>query len=183
MSKLLNDTKVRIDNVRASFEHLLKASAFPGTDDYKFSVSSIIDKSDKESIKIIETAIKNAEKKGIEKFGDKFANAKDRFNPLQDGDTEKDGDPAYENSLYINASNRTKPAVLDAKTGLDAEESAIYSGMYGKVVINFFPYFSSAKSCGVSASLLGFQKTADGESLGGARATESDFEDDYDILG
>ena len=182
MSKLLNDTKVRIDNVRASFEHLLKSAPFPGTENYRYSVSAIIDKNDKETIKLIETAIKNADKKGIETI-DKYASVKKRFNPMKDGDTEMADDPAYENSMFINAGNKNKPAVLDAMTGLAAEESAIYSGMYGKVIISFFPYYKSSTSCGVSASLLGFQKTADGESLGGARATESDFEDDDDILG
>lgn len=181
MSKLLGDTKVRIDGVRASYEHLLRPSAFPGAEE-KFSVSAIIDKGDTESIKLIEEAIKAAEKKGVEKFGDKFAKAKSRYNPLHDGDVEKEEDAAYENSYYINASNKIKPAVLDASTGLDAEESAIYSGMYGKVIINFFPYYSSSTTCGVSASLLGFQKTAEGESLGGARVKESDFDDDEDFL-
>lgn len=177
MSKLLGETKVRVDGVRASYEHLLKPSAFPGAE-AKYSLSAIIDKQDKESVKLIEQAIKNAEEKGVEKFGQKFAAAKAKYNPLHDGDVEKEEDAAYENSFYINASNKMKPAVLDATTGLDAEESAIYSGMYGKVIISFFPYYSSASSCGVSASLLGFQKTADGESLGGARVKESDFDDD-----
>ena len=176
MSKLMTETQVRIDNVRASYEHLIKPSAFPGAEP-KYSVCALVSKDDKESLEILKKAIANAEKKGVEKFGQKYAKAQ-RRNPLMDGDVEKEGQPGYENHIYFNASNKIKPRVLDATTGLEAEESDIYSGMYGKLIVNFYPYYSTAASCGVTASLRGFQKTDDGDVLGGARVTDADFSDE-----
>ena len=181
-SKLFdNKTQVRIAGVIASYEHLLKASSFPGSDDEKFSMCTLVDKNDKEAIAILEQAIKNAEAKGVEKFGDKFAKAK-KHNPLHDGDVEKEGQAGYEGHIYFNCSNKQQPRVLDAMTGLPAEEADIYSGMVGTVIVNFYPYFNTAATCGVSASLMGFQKTADGEVLGGTRVSDSDFDDDEDDL-
>lgn len=178
MAKLLDTTKVRTNDIHASYEHLLKPSAFPGAEP-KYSLSAIVDKDDKETLSILQQAIKNAEKRGAEKYGAKFVNAK-KHDPLHDGDVEKTGDPAYEHGIYFNCSNKTVPKVLDATTGMVAEETAIYSGMYGKLIVNFYPYFASAASCGVSATLLGFQKTKDGEVLGGMGVTDSDFDDDDD---
>jgi hypothetical protein len=49
-----------------------------------------------------------------------------------------------------------------------------YSGCYGNISINFFPYNTLGN--GVSAGLQNIQKTADGESLGGGNvAPTSDF--------
>lgn len=181
-SKLLTvNTQARIAEVRASYEHLLKPSAFPGSDDEKYSMCALIDKDNKEAIAVIEEAIKNAEKKGVEKFGDKFAKAKKR-NPLHDGDAEKEGQAGYENCIYFNCSNKMAPKVKDAMTGMDAEEANIYSGMFGTLIVNFYPYFNTAAACGVSASLMGFQKTSDGDVLGGTRISDSDFDDDEDSL-
>ncbi len=181
-SKLFdNKTQARITEVIASYEHLLKPDAFPGSEDEKYSVCALVDKKDKEAIAILEQAIKNAEAKGVEKFGDKFAKAK-KHNPLHDGDVEKEGQPGYEGHIYFNCSNKQKPRVLDAMTRMPAEEANIYSGMVGTLIVNFYPYYSTAATCGVSASLLGFQKTADGEALGGTRVSDSDFDDDEDDL-
>lgn len=178
MAKLLSETKVRTNNIRASYEHLLKPSAFPGAAE-KYSLCAIVDKNDKETLAVLNQAIKNAEKRGVEKYGTKFASAK-KHNPLHDGDTEKAGQAGYANGIYFNCSNTMKPKVLDASTGMDADETAIYSGMYGKLIVSFYPYFASAASCGVSCTLLGFQKTRDGEVLGGMHVSESDFDDDED---
>ena len=181
-SKLLSvNTQARIAEVRASYEHLLKPSSFPGSDDEKYSMCALVSKDNKEAIAVIEEAIKNAEKKGVEKFGDKFAKAKKR-NPIHDGDAEKDGQAGYENCIYFNCSNKQQPRVLDATTGGVAEETEIYSGMYGTLIVNFYPYFNTTTACGVSASLMGFQKTADGEVLGGSRVSDTDFDDDEGSL-
>ena len=176
MAKLLSETKILTNNIRASYEHLLKPSSFSGGP-LKYSICAIIDKGDKDTLAIINQAIKNAENRGVEKFGEKFKNAK-KHNPLHDGDVEKVGQAGYENGIYFNCSNETKPKVLDASTGLNAEETAIYSGMYGKLICNFYPYYASASSCGVSCTLLGFQKTKDREVLGGMHVSDSDFDDD-----
>ena len=49
----------------------------------------------------------------------------------------------------------------------------IYSGMYGKVHIQLFPY-DTAGNAGVGVSLQNVMKTKDGDPLGGARKRAED---------
>ena len=180
--KLITATKFRIEGVRASYAHLFEKSAYPGAEP-KFSVSAIFSKEDKEALKVIEEAIKNAKARGVEVYGEKYTKADPtkEYNPLHDGDVEREEDEAYENSFFINASNKDDIKVL-AVDGSKAEPSEVYSGCYGTLVANAFPYYTSPKGWGVSIKLLGFKKTADGDALGGARATASDFGDDEEAF-
>ena len=50
----------------------------------------------------------------------------------------------------------------------------VYSGMYARVTVNFFPYDASG-SRGVGCGLGNVCKTRDGEPLGGRANAESDF--------
>ena len=51
-----------------------------------------------------------------------------------------------------------------------------YSGCYGAVTINFFPYENSGNK-GVAAGLNNLIKTRDGERLSGGRTADEDFGD------
>lgn len=179
MAKLITDTRVLTNEVRASYEHLLRPSSFGGQDP-KYSVSAIIPKSDKATLMVIEQAIKNAEQRGIEKYGKAFKSPKLK-NPLHDGDLDKKGDDAYSNAYFINCSNKERPRVLDMNKDEITDSTEIYSGIYGKVIVNFYPY-SAPGNVGVAASLMAFQKTKDGEALGGAHVSVDDFDDDEDDL-
>ena len=57
---------------------------------------------------------------------------------------------------------------------LDGED--FYSGCYGAVTLNFFPYENSGNK-GVGAGLNNVIKTRDGERLAGGRSAEEDFAD------
>lgn len=71
-SVLKNETKVIIANCRLSYANIFEPKAFEGQDP-KYSVSLIISKEDKETIKLIETAIANAKTQGKEqKWGGKL---------------------------------------------------------------------------------------------------------------
>lgn len=50
----------------------------------------------------------------------------------------------------------------------------VYSGMYARVTVNFFPYDASGNR-GVGCGLGNVCKTRDGEQLGGRANAESDF--------
>ena len=76
----------------------------------------------------------------------------------------------------ITANTKNKPQVV----GIDNIEcelapSDIYSGMFARVTINFFPY-DKAGGKGVGCGLGNVLKTRDGEPLSGGASAASDFE-------
>lgn len=194
---MADTTKVITGKVRFSYVHVFEPEAATEGGKKKYSVSIIIPKSDKKTIKKIEKAIEAAKQAGKSKLANKAgkipANLK---TPLRDGDEDRPDDEAYENSYFINATSNRRPGVVDRALNsiMDAED--FYSGCYGLASINFFAYNTDA-SKGIAAGLNNLQKTADGEMLGGAASKpeddftalddddeddEDDFEDDDDML-
>ncbi|MDO5015270.1 MAG: DUF2815 family protein [Clostridia bacterium] len=180
MSKLLNETKVLLTNVRLSYPHIFEPYAFEGQSE-KYSASLIISKDDKESLAIIKEAISGAMEVGESKLKGKSKKAI-RI-PLRDGDTDRAEDPAYENSFFINANSTRAPQVValyaDPKTKKPVflDEEDVYPGCYVNVTINFFAYNTSG-NVGIGAGLGNIQKYDDGERFGSATSAESDFEFD-----
>lgn len=187
-SVLKNETKVIIANARLSYAHIFEPKAFEGQDP-KYSVSLIIPKKDKETIKLIEEAVKNAVEQGKEKYwGGKIP--KSLKMPLRDGDEERD-DEVYQDSYFIGANSTQAPQVVglekDRATGkaIPLGEDDVYSGCYANVAVNFYPYNNVSK--GIAAGLGAIQKCADGEPLSGAISKaeeefdfeEVDFDDDF----
>ena len=101
--------------------------------------------------------------------------------PLRDGDEERaDEYPEYKGMMFLNANSKTAPGVVDKDLNVILDSEEFYSGCWGRVSVNFFPY-DSAGNRGVGVGLNNVQKLKDGERLGGARATaEDDFDDDFE---
>lgn len=181
MSKLLNETKVLLTNVRLSYPALFEPRGFEGQEP-KYSASLIIPKNDTESLKVIKEAIENAKQRGLEEGkwkGNKLpANLK---TPVRDGDKEREDDEVYEGAYFINANSKHAPAVVgkekDRATGkaITLGDDDVYAGCYVNVTINFYPY-SAAGNNGIAAGLGNVQKEAEGERLGGRSSAESDFD-------
>lgn len=178
---LLSETKIRTNEIRCSYEHLLVPAAFKDQDK-KYSVSALISKEDTATMEVIKQAVDAAVQKGIDKFGKSFKSGKTHY-PVHDGDEDRSEDEAYENCFYINCANTQKPAVFDENGQKTDDPEVIYSGVRGYLLINFYPY-SAPGNQGVAASLLGFMKTRDDEALGGVRVDAAkDFGiDDDDFL-
>lgn len=173
-------TKVTVGEVRLSYCHLFKPEAIADGGEPKYSVSVIIPKSNTKLIAQIKQAVSAALQMGVaSKFGGKMpTNWK---NPLRDGDLEKSDDDSYAGCFFISASSKTKPGVVkrmkvNGQNNLVevTNEEDIYSGCYGFVSINFFP-FSNAGNKGVGAGLNNVLKTRDGEYLGGRSSAQTDF--------
>jgi len=60
------------------------------------------------------------------------------------------------------------PAVWWKDPNKQEDETAVYSGCYGKAVLNCFAWHNDKSGDGVSFGIQGFQKHAEGERLGGA---------------
>jgi hypothetical protein len=82
--------------------------------------------------------------------------------------------------MFLNANSKNAPGVVDKDLNVILDSEEFYSGCWGRVSVNFFPY-DSAGNRGVGVGLNNVQKLKDGERLGGARATaENDFDDDFE---
>jgi hypothetical protein len=165
-------TKVITGKVRFSYVNVWEPRSVNGSDP-KYSVSLIIPKSDKETLKKIKTAIERAKKEGLAKFGGKIpANLK---TPLRDGDSDRPDDGAYANSYFINANSFIKPGIVDKGVEPILDQTELYSGCYGRASIIFYAYNVNGNK-GIAAGLQNLQKLEDGEPLGGVTRPEDDFE-------
>lgn len=185
-------TKVTTGPVRLSYANLLTPKAIGESTEEKYSVSLIISKDDKDTLKAIKEAIDQAKEEGKAKLGGKIpASLK---TPVRDGDEDRPDDEAYANSYFINCNSKNKPKIYefikftaDGKTKADPIDSDddVYSGMYACVSLNFYAFNTNGNK-GIAAGLGNVLKTDDGERLGGGSSAEEDFdlandEDDFEF--
>lgn len=166
---------------RCSYLNINQPRAMEDGQKPKYSVSFIIPKSDTKTINGIKAAIKTAyeEGAGTLRGSGKSVPALDSIkNPLRDGDTERPDDPAYANSYFINASSLTQPGVVDVNCQTIIDPSELYSGIYGRISVNFYAYNKNGNR-GVACGLNNLQKVKDGEPLGGVSRAEDDFNDGF----
>ncbi len=171
---------------RISYANLNQPRAF-GDQDPKYSASLIVDKNDALAVSRIKAAMKAAYDSGVSilqgksKVAPSFEEITEN-GPLYDGDTKKDGDPAYAGAFYLNAKNLRKPRIVNEDREDIIDPSEIYSGIYAKCAISFYPY-NKAGNRGLGCSLEIVMKTADGEPLGSTISLDEAFdEDDEDDL-
>lgn len=165
-------TKVITEKVRFSYANVWEPKSINGGDE-KYSVSLIIPKSDKTTIKRINAAIEEAKKEGLSKLGGKIpANLK---TPMRDGDVDRPDDEAYADSYFVNANSNTKPGIVDRNVQAILDQSEFYSGCYGRASIVFYAYNANGNK-GIACGLQNLQKLEDGEPLGGRSRAEDDFE-------
>lgn len=176
-----NTTKVITGKVRLSYAHIFQPQSINGGDE-KYSVSLLIPKEDKETLRKIKAAIEAAKQLGISnKWGGKEpANLK---LPLRDGDVERPDDDAYAGHYFLNATSLTKPGIAkpvgktpDGKTKFEeiTDSTEVYSGCYARVSINFYPFNVNGNK-GIAVGLGNIVKVQDGEPLGGRARVEDEF--------
>lgn len=177
-NKKNKDTSIRIGEVRFSYTAVFQPKKNDDGTPSKYGVCIIIPKEDTETVNLVKEAIDAAKQRGkLEKWGGKIpANVK---SCLRDGDIDREDDEAFAGCYFLNASSRNKPGVKVLEDGVvsDAlDEEDFYSGCYGAVTLDFFPYESSGNK-GVGAGLNNVIKTRDGERLSGGRSADEDFAD------
>lgn len=176
-NKVITETAARLGEVRFSYAHVFEPHASNGNAEPKYSVCILIPKEDTKTVELIEKCIAAAQEKGkTTKWGGKIP--KNCGTPLRDGDEEEKG-PEYEGMYFMNASSKQKPGIRVLENGkvieaLDHED--FYSGCWGAVSVNFFPYDSSGNK-GVGVGLNNLIKTRDDERLAGGTTAEQDFGD------
>lgn len=165
-------TKVITGMVRLSYANVHEPRAAQEGQEPKYSVSLIIPKTDKLTIKAIQEAIEEAKETDKAKWNGKIpAGLKI---PLRDGDEDRPDDANYAESMFVNANSTRKPELVDL-AGKPMGPDDVYSGCYARVSINFFGY-NTAGAKGIGCGLGNIQKLDDGEPLGGFSRASDDFE-------
>lgn len=172
-------TKVLTGEVRLSYANLVSPRASQQGGEPKYSATLLIPKTDAATIKDIEFSINAAYEDGVtKKWGGLRPKQKEL---LHDGDGVRDNGQPYGDECkghwVVTASTKNKPQVVGIDNiNCELAPNDIYSGMYARVTVNFFPY-DTAGSKGVGCGLGNVLKTRDGEPLSGGASAASDFAD------
>lgn len=169
-------TNVTTGKARLSYVHLFKPYAYQQGQEEKFGVTVLVPKTDTDTMARINTAIEAAKQKGI---SEKWNGVCPPIvpTPVYDGDGVRpsDGMPFGEECkghwvFTASAKPDYPPEVVDAHGNPIINQSEVYSGMYGRVNVNFFPYaFGGKKGIGCGLGLV--QKLEDGETLSGSHVS------------
>lgn len=172
-------TQITTGRVRFSFCHIFEPRALEGSEP-KYSVTLLIKKSDDYTLKKIKAAIAAARENYAERNPGKKPPVK---NTLHDGDgTRESGEefgPECKGCWVITVSSKTKPVIVDADKLPITDPTEIYSGCYGRAIINAYAY-DTAGNRGITFGLNGVMKLSDGEPLAGAVVTDADWDDGYE---
>ena len=182
-NKNIERIEVTTKKVRLNFPHLFEPHAFEEGQEPKFSAVIMLPKSDVATKKAIDVAIEKAIQKGIsEKWGGKRPKNIDiAFTDYDDQGYEPDDDDYYDPYIghYIfNAKSSAEwpPTVVSLNPNIPiTDHSEIYSGVYARVHLSFFPY-TFGKKTGIGIALNMVQKLVDGEPLAGRRDPSEVFD-------
>lgn len=146
----------------------------------KYSVTLLIPKTDTATLQKINDAIQAATQKGMDgAWGG--AMPPQLPSPLHDGDGVKENGEAYSDEckghwvITASANENHPPEVVDQNLNKILDQTAVYSGCYAHVYINFYPYGGGTTGFrkGIGCGLGPIQKVADGEALGGRAPSAS----------
>lgn len=176
----MDKKRVVTGKVRLSYVHVFNPYTPPGGGEPKYSVTLLIPKSDVATKQRIDAAIQAAIEEGVQKRWNGVRPPQTPI-PIYDGDGVRpsDGMPFGEECKghwVMTASSKQKPEVVDVNLNPIIDQTQVYSGIYGRVSVQFFAYNAAGKK-GIGCGLGNIQKLEDGEPLGGRRSAADDFGD------
>lgn len=161
---------------RVSFPSVFKAKAFEDQE-AKYRVVMLFPKSvdlgkpaGKQKISLKHAAFNAA----VEKWGPKEKWPKNLRWPFRDGN-EKSDTAGYEDHIFVSASSKSQPGLVDQYLKPILNEEDFYAGCYARAEVIAFAYDTKGNK-GVSFSLQNLQKLRDGEQFSGRRKAEDAFE-------
>jgi hypothetical protein len=171
-----NATSVVTGEVRLSYVNLFQPRAAQQGGELKYSVTILLPKSDVATYQRIMQAIQAAYELGVQT---KWNGARPQLkHTIHDGDgVRPSGEPfgpECKGHWVFTASSKQRPEIVDTQLNPIIDQSKVYSGVYGRVHINFFPYSQSGNR-GIAAGLGPVQVLRDGEPLGGRVTAEEVF--------
>ncbi len=177
---MANLTQIVTGKVRFSYCNLFTPRAIDNGP-AKYSVTLLIPKRDKATLGKIKTAIEAAKAAYMQRNSGKKlpANLK---STLHDGDGERPNGGEFGEECHgcyvMTVSSKNPPVIVDGDKLPITDPQELYSGCYGRAIINFYVYDTQG-SKGVSAGLNGIMKLYDGEPLGGGVVTDDMWDDDW----
>lgn len=106
-----------------------------------------------------------------EKWGDKVP--KNLRNPFRDGnEKELEG---YEGMIFVTASSKMKPGIVNANREPIISADDFYAGCYARATVNAYAYDKNGNA-GVAFGLKNIQKLEEGEPFSGRTKPEDDFD-------
>lgn len=181
---------VVLQSVRLSFPKLFKPEASIEGGTPKFGAAFLMDpetETGKANIKALKAAINAAAKKTWAEKAEKVMKALDSDRSgLRDGDTATNGEgdvySGYENMMFVSASNRKRPQVLNRdKTPVTEEDNVIYGGCFVDAVVSVWATADKKLGGnGVFCTLEVVRFRKDGEAFGAAPVDADDYLDDLD---
>lgn len=179
---MANSTQITTGKVRFSYCNLFAPRAAQEGAQAKYSVTLLIPKSDKATLGKIKAAIEAAKTNYLARNNGKKlpANLK---TTMHDGDGERPNGGEFgdecKGCYVMTVSSNNQPVIVDANKTPITDERELYSGCYGRAIINFYVYDTQGNK-GISAGLNGIMKLYDGEPLGGGVVTDSDWDDGWE---
>ena len=164
----MNTNTITTGEVRLSYVNVFEAITRAGSTEAKFSTTILVPKTDRTTKAAIDAAIIAAIETGVTKCWNGVKPPQPSI-CVHDGDGVRpsDGQPygaECKGHWVFTASNKNAPFVVDASVQPILNRQEIYSGIWGRASISFFPYNSNGKK-GIGCSLNGIQKLRDGEPL------------------
>lgn len=165
---------------RLSYVTLDVARAINGVGAPQYSLKILIPKTDTATLTDLKKAMEAAKANGVTEGKKPFKSFSEallatmRVN-LDDGDVKFPDNPECAGHWCLNAKTPQDkpPGILNEKKERVTNPTDIYSGMYGKVHVQLYPY-DIAGNRGVGVSLQNVMKTKDGDPLGGSRKKAED---------
>ena len=161
-----------IKNARLSFPEIWTPKAFNEGQAPKFSCNLLLDKEgDKAQIVSFKKAIKEAALAGFN--GELPAGLK-----ICIGDGKEKSYDGYENAMFVSASGKNRPTVIDRdRTPLVEEDGKPYAGAYVNAAISIW-IMDNKWGKRVNANLVAIQFVKDGETFGSGAVKANDIFDD-----
>lgn len=191
-SSAIDKKKCLTHEFRVSFPHIFKPNSFEDQEP-KYQITMLFPKNvdlskpaggQKNSLK---QAAFNA---AVEKWGPREKWPKGLRMPFRDGD-EKSDTQGYAGHIFVAASSKTQPGLVDQGLRPILNERDFYAGCYARAELIAFAYDTKGNR-GVAFSLQNVQKLRDGDPFSGRKKAEdvfdavedsSDDEDSYDSGG
>ena len=150
-------TNVTTGEVRLSYVHLFKPYAAMQGQEEKYSCTILVPKTDTDTMARINAAIEAAKQRGI---SDRWGGVCPPIvpTPVYDGDGVRPSDgmafgPECKGHWVFTASAKADypPEIVDRMANPIINQSEVYSGMYGRVNVTFFPYAFGGKKGSAAA--------------------------------
>jgi len=161
--------RVTTPKFRVSFPNVFKPMSFEDQEP-KYRLVMLFDK------QADLTELKKLAAKAIEnKWPSKDKRPIKLRSPFRDGDTEKPDIDGYPGHIFISASSKLKPGIVDRNLNPILSEDDFYAGCYARATLTAYAYDAKGNR-GVAFGLQNIQKLEDGEPFSGRSKAEEDFE-------